>query len=104
MRGVGLGQALGQHLHGDVIGDVAALLQDGFDPLAEVGSLGDMVAEHLARRDVRDTEPPCHERSLGPLPGPGRADEQQLHGRCAPVVRGAWCVVRPERDRRTYNA
>ena len=74
-----LGKSFGQHLHGDVIGDVAAFLQDCLDPFAEVGSFRDMVPEHLARRNVRDAEPLGNEGRLSPLACTWRPDEEELH-------------------------
>ena len=48
--------------------------------LAERGAVGDVLAQQVAARDVRDPEALGDADRLGPLAGAGGTDEQESHG------------------------
>src|SRR5437867_2578618 len=76
---VRLAEAVADHADHDLVGDVLARSEDGLRLATELGAGGDLRPEHVAGGDVRDAELRAEHVGLGPLSGPGRAIQQQIH-------------------------
>ena len=73
--GVGLGQALPDHGHDQVVGDELPPLHDGLRLLAESGLLADGLPQDLARGDGRNAQPLRQLARLGSLAAARRPEE-----------------------------
>ena len=76
LAAIRLGDALGDHVDDDVVGDELAGIHDRLDPLPELAARGDRGAQHVAGGElneaVRLLEPLC----LGPFAGARRAQDR----------------------------
>src|SRR5439155_20721371 len=62
----------------EVVGDEVAALEDWPHPLAELVAVGDRLAQHLPRRDVREAMLGGDALCLRPLPRPLDAEKQDV--------------------------
>jgi len=70
---------LPHHVQDDLVGHEFATVQVRLDRLAERGPPRDVIAQQLARRDVRYVEVRGDQRALGSLAGTRGRDHQYSH-------------------------
>ena len=84
--GVGQGEARGDHLVDEVVGDEHALAHEVFGHDAEGGVVGAVLAEEVAGGDLRDAELGHQSLAWVPLPTPGAPRRRTGPGRKAVCV------------------
>src|ERR1700686_1508149 len=77
--GVGLVEAGVDHAPDEVVGDEPAGVHDRLGLTAERGVASHLIAKHVPRRDVRDSEAHGDTRRLGALAAAGRSEHQGDH-------------------------
>ena len=74
-RGVGPRDPFLDHRDDQLVGDELARVHELLRLAAELGALGNVLAEHVARRDVRDPQLARERLRLRPLAGARRSQE-----------------------------
>src|SRR5262249_559866 len=74
-----VGQPVGDHRDGDLVGDKVATLHVRLGPAAQGGATADVVAEDVTCRDLRDRQVRREELGLCPLARTGGAHEDETH-------------------------
>ena len=77
--GVGLGQPVGHHRHGDLVGHQVTGVHVGLGLLAELGLPAHVGPEDVTGGDGRHAEPAGDDLGLGPLARSGRAQQHDAH-------------------------
>ena len=85
--GVGLGQALSDHGHDEVVGDELPPFHDGLRLLAESGLLPDGLPQDVSRGDGRNAQPLRQLARLGSLAAARRPEEYDPHQPRRPRIR-----------------
>ena len=83
--GVGLGQPLGDEPDDHVVGYQRAPVHEGLGLSAEGRAVGDGLAQHVARRHLRNAPLASELASLGALAGAGRSEEDEAHSGLSPA-------------------
>src|SRR5699024_2252786 len=81
---VGFGQTAFHDLAGDLVGDELSLVGVGLREKPELGAALDVVAEDIARGDVRKSEFLGNARSLRSLAGARRSQKNDVHSCLTP--------------------
>ena len=84
LRAVRLLDPLGDQAVDHIVGDQPPGIHDRLGLTADFGPGGDRLAQHVAGREMGQPVAGLEAQSLGPLAGPRRAEQHEVHQRLAP--------------------
>ncbi len=89
---VGLGEAVGDHLVDEIVGDELALVHQALGGSAELGSAGDVIAQEVAGGDLRNSILSHQELGLSAFADAGGSQKEDRPGQEVGVCRGRFCM------------